>query len=86
MRTGRLDRVIFVPLPDADTRREIFTLQFRSMPIHPSVHLEEPGDPDRALLRGRGERFAAAAGSEVTPSFAEVFSHCLVIVCVWCVC
>ncbi|RXN17851.1 spermatogenesis-associated 5 [Labeo rohita] len=41
MRPGRLDRIIFVPLPDADTRRQIFTLQFRNMPVHPSVHLED---------------------------------------------
>ncbi|KAF4104591.1 ATPase family gene 2 protein homolog A isoform X1 [Onychostoma macrolepis] len=55
MRPGRLDRVIFVPLPDADTRREIFTLQFRSMPIHPSVHLED--------LVTRTERYS---GAEIT--------------------
>uniref|UniRef100_A0A673HE44 non-chaperonin molecular chaperone ATPase n=1 Tax=Sinocyclocheilus rhinocerous TaxID=307959 RepID=A0A673HE44_9TELE len=55
MRPGRLDRIIFVPLPDADTRREIFTLQLRSMPIHPSVHL---GD-----LVTRTERYS---GAEIT--------------------
>ncbi|XP_073778511.1 ATPase family gene 2 protein homolog A isoform X1 [Danio rerio] len=55
MRPGRLDRIIFVPLPDADTRRAIFTLQFRQMPIHPSVHLEE--------LVTRTERYS---GAEVT--------------------
>ncbi|XP_048045228.1 ATPase family protein 2 homolog isoform X2 [Megalobrama amblycephala] len=52
MRPGRLDRVIFVPLPDADTRREIFTLQFRNMPVHPSVHLED--------LVTRTERYSGA--------------------------
>ncbi|KAI7793838.1 ribosome biogenesis protein SPATA5 [Triplophysa rosa] len=55
MRPGRLDRIIFVPLPDAATRREIFTLQFRNMPIHPSVHLEE--------LVNRTERYS---GAEIT--------------------
>uniref|UniRef100_A0A671PFI6 non-chaperonin molecular chaperone ATPase n=1 Tax=Sinocyclocheilus anshuiensis TaxID=1608454 RepID=A0A671PFI6_9TELE len=55
MRPGRLDRIIFVPLPDADTRREIFTLQLRSMPIHPSVHLED--------LVTRTERYS---GAEIT--------------------
>lgn len=55
MRPGRLDRIIFVPLPDADTRREIFTLQFRNMPIHPSVHLED--------LVTRTERYS---GAEIT--------------------
>lgn len=55
MRPGRLDRIIFVPLPDAATRREIFTLQFRHMPVHPSVHLEE--------LVNRTERYS---GAEIT--------------------
>ncbi|XP_063046292.1 ATPase family gene 2 protein homolog A isoform X2 [Engraulis encrasicolus] len=41
MRPGRLDRIIYVPLPDADTRREIFTLQFRSMPVEQEVQAEE---------------------------------------------
>ncbi|XP_067250927.1 ATPase family gene 2 protein homolog A isoform X1 [Chanodichthys erythropterus] len=55
MRPGRLDRVIFVPLPDADTRRAIFTLQFRNIPVHPSVHLED--------LVTRTERYS---GAEIT--------------------
>ncbi|KAJ0049721.1 hypothetical protein NL108_000570, partial [Boleophthalmus pectinirostris] len=41
MRPGRLDRIVYVPLPDASTRREIFTLQFRSMPIAPDVSIDE---------------------------------------------
>ncbi|CAL1612798.1 unnamed protein product [Knipowitschia caucasica] len=41
MRPGRLDRIIYVPLPDASTRREIFSLQFRHMPIAPDVSLEQ---------------------------------------------
>lgn len=40
MRPGRLDRIVYVPLPDADTRREIFTLQFRSMPVDEDVQLD----------------------------------------------
>ncbi|XP_068181310.1 ATPase family gene 2 protein homolog A [Antennarius striatus] len=41
MRPGRLDRIVFVPLPDAPTRREIFALQFRNMPIAESVSVDE---------------------------------------------
>ncbi|XP_010609484.1 ATPase family protein 2 homolog isoform X2 [Fukomys damarensis] len=41
MRPGRIDRIIYVPLPDAATRREIFNLQFHSMPISSEVDLEE---------------------------------------------
>ena len=41
MRPGRIDRIIYVPLPDAPTRREIFNLQFHSMPISQDVDLNE---------------------------------------------
>ncbi|XP_006881186.1 PREDICTED: spermatogenesis-associated protein 5-like [Elephantulus edwardii] len=41
MRPGRIDRIIYVPLPDAATRKEIFNLQFRSMPISNEVDLDE---------------------------------------------
>ncbi|XP_066498135.1 ATPase family gene 2 protein homolog A [Hoplias malabaricus] len=55
MRPGRLDRIVYVPLPDTATRREIFTLQFRNMPVHPSVHLDD--------LVTRTERYS---GAEIT--------------------
>uniref|UniRef100_A0A8C2SCG2 ATPase family gene 2 protein homolog A n=1 Tax=Capra hircus TaxID=9925 RepID=A0A8C2SCG2_CAPHI len=41
MRPGRIDRIIYVPLPDAATRREILNLQFHSMPINNEVDLNE---------------------------------------------
>ncbi|XP_033829827.1 ribosome biogenesis protein SPATA5 isoform X1 [Periophthalmus magnuspinnatus] len=41
MRPGRLDRIVYVPLPDASTRHEIFSLQFKNMPIAPDVSIEE---------------------------------------------
>ncbi|XP_035148879.1 ATPase family gene 2 protein homolog A isoform X2 [Callithrix jacchus] len=41
MRPGRIDRIIYVPLPDAATRREILKLQFHSMPISDDVDLNE---------------------------------------------
>ncbi|XP_055481872.1 ribosome biogenesis protein SPATA5 isoform X1 [Psammomys obesus] len=41
MRPGRIDRIIYVPLPDAATRREILNLQFHSMPISNDVDLDE---------------------------------------------
>lgn len=40
MRPGRLDRVIYVGLPDADTRREIFNIKLKKMPIHEAVDVE----------------------------------------------
>lgn len=41
MRPGRLDRIVFVPLPDPPTRREIFSLQFRNMPVAQNVSLDD---------------------------------------------
>lgn len=40
MRPGRLDRIIYVPLPDPPTRRQIFSLQFRHMPVEQDVSLD----------------------------------------------
>lgn len=40
MRPGRLDRIIYVPLPDPPTRRQIFSLQFRHMPVDQDVSLD----------------------------------------------
>ncbi|KAF3694206.1 Spermatogenesis-associated protein 5 Spermatogenesis-associated factor protein [Channa argus] len=41
MRPGRLDRIVYVPLPDAPTRREIFSLHFRNMPVAQDVSLDD---------------------------------------------
>lgn len=41
MRPGRLDRIIYVPLPDAPTRREIFSVQFCNMPVAQNVSLDD---------------------------------------------
>ncbi|KFQ25924.1 Spermatogenesis-associated protein 5, partial [Merops nubicus] len=41
LRPGRIDRMIYVPLPDAATREEIFKLHFRSMPVSDDVCLAE---------------------------------------------
>ncbi|XP_051474591.1 ribosome biogenesis protein SPATA5 isoform X1 [Apus apus] len=41
LRPGRIDRIIYVPLPDAATRGEIFKLHFQSMPVSDDVCLAE---------------------------------------------
>ncbi|XP_053317383.1 ribosome biogenesis protein SPATA5 [Spea bombifrons] len=41
MRPGRIDRIIYVPLPDEATRREIFKIHFRSMPFDGEICLEK---------------------------------------------
>lgn len=40
LRPGRLDRIVYVPLPDDATRKEIIQLKFNSMPIHPEVSVD----------------------------------------------
>lgn len=41
MRPGRLDRIVYVPLPDADTRRDILRIQFKRMPVAEDVNIDE---------------------------------------------
>uniref|UniRef100_A0A4W5J7B7 AFG2 AAA ATPase homolog A n=1 Tax=Hucho hucho TaxID=62062 RepID=A0A4W5J7B7_9TELE len=55
MRPGRLDRIVYVPLPDGPTRREIFTLQLRSMPVDQDMCLDD--------LVTRTEKYS---GAEIT--------------------
>ena len=41
MRPGRLDRIVYVPLPDSDTRKEILKIQFRRMPVSSDVDIDQ---------------------------------------------
>ena len=41
MRPGRLDRLIYVPLPDSKTRREILNIRFAQTPVSEDVDCEE---------------------------------------------
>lgn len=41
LRPGRLDRIIYVPLPDNSTRKQLFELQFKKMPIEKLVNSEQ---------------------------------------------
>ena len=40
MRPGRLDRIVYVPLPNEVTRKEIFNIHFRKTPIDDDVSLD----------------------------------------------
>ncbi|KAJ3588429.1 hypothetical protein NHX12_012022 [Muraenolepis orangiensis] len=40
MRPGRLDRIVYVPLPDPRTRRDIFSILFRTTPVADDVCLD----------------------------------------------
>lgn len=39
MRPGRFDRLVYVPLPDDQTRSEIFQIRFRHSPIDPNIQI-----------------------------------------------
>jgi AAA family ATPase len=41
LRPGRIDRMIYVPLPSDETRREIFQIRFRSMPVASDVSVDQ---------------------------------------------
>jgi AAA family ATPase len=41
LRPGRLDRVVYVPLPDLATRRQVLAVHTRRTPLGPEVNLEE---------------------------------------------
>merc|ERR1712243_411414 len=40
LRPGRIDHLVYVPLPDEQTRREIFQIQFRTIPTSEDVDLD----------------------------------------------
>ncbi|KJE96147.1 26S proteasome regulatory complex [Capsaspora owczarzaki ATCC 30864] len=54
LRPGRLDKLMYVPLPTADSRGEILRTALRSMPMHPDVDVSQLG------LDARCEGFSGA--------------------------
>ncbi|XP_046738767.1 ATPase family protein 2 homolog [Diprion similis] len=41
LRPGRLDRIVYVPLPDSETRQEIFDIKLRKMPVSTDVDIND---------------------------------------------
>jgi len=41
MRPGRLDRLVYVPLPDSSTRQDIFAIRLADVPLSGDVNMEE---------------------------------------------
>ena len=52
LRPGRLDRIVYVPLPDEETRYDIFEILFRKMPVAADVDIKE--------LVSRTEKYSGA--------------------------
>ena len=40
MRPGRLDRIVYVKLPDWQTRKEIFEIKLKEMPVDETIDLD----------------------------------------------
>jgi len=40
MRPGRLDRIVYVKLPDEEARREIFELKFKQIPVDKDIDVQ----------------------------------------------
>jgi hypothetical protein len=64
-----LDRIVYVPLPDASTRQEILEMQLSKMPVAPDVNISE--------LVSRTERFSGAEVSSFDTRYHQ--EH----VCLW---
>jgi AAA family ATPase len=41
MRPGRLDRIVYVRMPDEDTRQEIFEMKLRNVPTSNDINIKE---------------------------------------------
>ncbi len=52
MRPGRLDRIVYVRLPDEEARREIFELKFKQIPVEENIDIQ--------LLVNKTKRFSGA--------------------------
>lgn len=66
MRPGRLDRVVYVGLPDAATRREIFKIKLSKVPVEEKVNVE-------VLV----ERTEGYSGAEIQAVVQEAALRCL---------
>ncbi|KAL3894098.1 MAG: hypothetical protein SGPRY_013901, partial [Prymnesium sp.] len=68
MRPGRLDKLLYVPLPAATERAEILAAAARKMPLHPSLSLETVAlDPRCNGFSGAGR------GVQLPPLFASLY-------------
>ena len=41
LRTGRIDKMVYVPLPDFDARRELFSLYLKDRPVEDGIDIDE---------------------------------------------
>lgn len=64
MRPGRLDQLVYIPLPDAASRLSIFRAKLRKAPVHSSVDLPE--------IAHRIEGFSGADISEICQRAAKL--------------
>lgn len=41
LRTGRIDRMVYVPLPDYDARKEMFSIYLKDRPVEDGINVDE---------------------------------------------
>lgn len=41
LRTGRIDKMVYVPLPDYDARKEMFTMYLKGRPVEDEIKVDE---------------------------------------------
>ncbi|MFP3289559.1 MAG: CDC48 family AAA ATPase [Candidatus Micrarchaeota archaeon] len=62
LRPGRFDRIIEIPMPDAETRLAIFKVHTRNMPLDKSVSLEELANQTEGYTGAEIENICREAG------------------------
>jgi len=62
LRPGRFDRIIEIPMPDAETRLAIFKVHTRNMPLDKSVNLEELANQTDGYTGAEIENICREAG------------------------
>lgn len=67
LRPGRFDKIIYMPLPDLEGRKKIFSMYLQSLPVSESVDIGE--------LAKRSERYSGADIKSATETVAQLVAQ-----------
>lgn len=65
LRPGRLDRIIYVGLPDEETRREIFNIKLQNMPIAKEENIADKENVDKVNIADLVSLTEGYTGAEI---------------------
>jgi transitional endoplasmic reticulum ATPase len=71
LRAGRVDKLIFVPLPDKNARKQILEIHFKSKPLAPEISIERIADATDGFS---GADLASVANTSVSQIVQEYIS------------